>query len=46
MEQVDLFAKRISFSLVAKISGKPSEKGEATGPEPIAPTVVLLDEPG
>ncbi len=32
LEQVDLFAKRISFSLVAKISGKPSEKGEATGP--------------
>lgn len=32
LEQVDLAAKRISFSLVAKISDKPSEKGEATGP--------------
>ncbi len=32
LEQVDLFAKRISFSLVAKISDKPTEKGEATGP--------------
>lgn len=32
LEQVDLFAKRISFSLVSKITGKPAKKGEATGP--------------
>lgn len=32
LEQVDLSSKRISFSLVAKITAQPAGKGEATGP--------------